>query len=194
MAIDAKDRYTCGHSARVSFLASLMAGELFHEPEMIETYRIAGLVHDVGKIGVPEAVLCKSGKLTDEEFAHIQRHPTVGFEILRDIPMLDKVLPGVLHHHERWDGRGYPARLKEEAIPPIARVLAVCDTFDALSSTRSYRPARPRSEALAEIKRAAGSQLEPTAVEAFLRLDLSAYDAMVADHAGAWIDRSTQAA
>jgi HD-GYP domain-containing protein (c-di-GMP phosphodiesterase class II) len=182
-AIDAKDRYTCGHSERVAMLARSIALAAGMSPEQAERVHICGLLHDVGKIGVPEAVLCKPGRLTDEEFALIQRHPEIGHGILKDIPMLGDVLPGVLHHHERWDGKGYPHRIASQKIPLVARVIALADTFDAMSSTRSYRPAMPRATVLAEIERSGGSQLDPDLVARFRMVDLSEYDAMVRRHA-----------
>jgi HD-GYP domain-containing protein (c-di-GMP phosphodiesterase class II) len=182
-AIDAKDRYTCGHSERVAHMARELAVESGLSPAEADRVHIAGLLHDVGKIGVPEAVLCKPGKLTDAEFDQIRLHPEIGHRILRDIPMLGDILPGVLSHHERWDGRGYPHRLAGENIPHIARLLALADTFDAMSSTRSYRPAMPRPQVLAEIQKEAGKQFDPQLTACFARLDLASYDAMVARHA-----------
>jgi HD-GYP domain-containing protein (c-di-GMP phosphodiesterase class II) len=182
-AIDAKDRYTFGHSERVAHVASQLAMAVGMSREQAERVRIAGLVHDVGKIGVPEGVLTKQGRLTDEEFAHIKKHPEIGYTILRDIHLLEDVLPGVLHHHERYDGRGYPHGLAGEKIPFIARILAVADTFDAMSSTRSYRSAMAREVVLAEIGRCSGTQFDPALAMAFVKLDLSVYDAMVARHA-----------
>jgi HD-GYP domain-containing protein (c-di-GMP phosphodiesterase class II) len=170
-AIDAKDPYTQGHSDRVSLLASKMATALGMDRETIEQYRIAGLLHDVGKIGVPESALCKMGRLTEDEFAQIKRHPEIGYKILHDIPAMEQILPGVLHHHERWDGHGYPKSLPGEEIPMIGRCLALADTFDAMSSSRSYRKAMDREVVLAEIKRTAGSQFDPKLAEVFLSLD-----------------------
>lgn len=184
-AIDAKDRYTRGHSERVSHLSTLLAKEIGLSDEEAERIRIAGLVHDVGKIGVPENVLCKQGRLSDPEFDAIKRHPQIGFGILQDIPPLRDVLPGVLHHHERWDGRGYPSGLSNEQIPLQARIIAVADTFDAMSSTRSYRPAMPREKVLAELQRCSGSQFDPSLIPAFLRIDLTTFDLLVAKHAAA---------
>lgn len=182
-AIDAKDRYTCGHSERVAHVSAQLARQLGMGEEQVERIRIAGLVHDVGKIGVPESVLTKQGKLTDAEFDAIKRHPAIGHGILRDIPQLADILPGVLHHHERWDGRGYPSGLCAQGIPLQARIIAVADTFDAMSSTRSYRPAMSRDQTLAEIRRCSGSQFDPALVPEFLKLDLAEYDALVARHA-----------
>ncbi len=183
-AIDAKDRYTCGHSQRVAHLSWQLAMAYGKTPECAERIRVAGLVHDVGKIGVPEAVLCKTGKLTDEEFAAIKTHPEIGYKILKDLPLLADILPGVLHHHERWDGRGYPHRIAGEDIAPMARMIALADTFDAMSSTRSYRAAMPRPAVLAEIRKCAGAQFDAGMAELFVTLDFSEYDRMVAVHAG----------
>ncbi|MCE9591968.1 MAG: HD-GYP domain-containing protein [Planctomycetes bacterium] len=179
-SIDAKDPYTCGHSERVSLLATQMATAMGLSREQVEHFRIAGLVHDVGKIGVPEAVLCKTSRLTDEEFGLIKKHPEIGHHILKDISLMADELPGVLHHHERWDGRGYPHKLKGEEIPLIARVLALADTFDAMSSNRAYRSALPRAKVLAEINHCGGTQFDPSLVSAFVSLSYDEYDAMLA--------------
>jgi HD-GYP domain-containing protein (c-di-GMP phosphodiesterase class II) len=181
-AIDAKDRYTRGHSERVALMGSRLAGAVGMSDEQVERIRIAGLVHDVGKIGVPEAVLRKPGRLTDEEFEQIKRHPRIGYDILRDIGPLADVLPGVLYHHERWDGRGYPEGLAASGIPLMGRLLAVADAFDAMSSDRSYRPALPREKVLREMIDCAGSQFDPELAPIFVKLDLNEYDAMVARH------------
>lgn len=183
-AIDAKDRYTCGHSERVAHLAARLAEAVGHTPDMVERVHIAGLLHDIGKIGVPESVLTFPGRLSDEQFAFIKQHPEIGHRILSDIRELDDVKPGVLTHHERWDGRGYPRGLAGKDIPLLGRILALADTFDAMSSSRSYRPAMPREKVLAEIQRCAGSQFDPALAAAFLRLDFGEFDAMVARHAG----------
>ena len=182
-SIDAKDAYTRGHSERVAVLAAEFAAALGHDSKTVERYRIAGLVHDVGKIGVPESVLAKAGRPSDAEFEQIKKHPEIGTHILEGIGNLADVLPGVLHHHERWDGRGYPHRLAGEDIPPMARVMALADTFDAMSSTRSYRAALPREKVLAELARCAGAQFDPELVGRFLSLDFSAYDALLKSHA-----------
>lgn len=182
-SIDAKDRYTCGHSQRVAHLSQELALASGMSAEQADRVRIAGLVHDVGKIGVPEAVLGKVGKLTEEEFAAIKMHPEIGHKILRDIPQMEDVLPGVLHHHERYDGRGYPHGLKGEDIPLAGRIIAIADTFDAMSSTRSYRAAMSRETVLAEIVKSSGTQLDPKLGPLFVTLDLSTYDGMVREHA-----------
>lgn len=180
-AVDAKDSYTRGHSERVGMLARQMAEALALEPELVHQYYVAGLLHDVGKIGIPESVLGKTGKLTDAEFDIIKRHPEIGYRILTGIPSLDAILPGVLHHHERWDGHGYPHGLSGEKIPFIARVLGVCDTFDAMNSRRSYRDNLPRAYTIAELKRVAGAQFDPSLVPVFLNLDLTQYDKAVSE-------------
>jgi HD-GYP domain-containing protein (c-di-GMP phosphodiesterase class II) len=182
-AIDAKDPYTRGHSERVSILAGQMAAALALQPEIVECYKLAGLVHDVGKIGVAEAVLCKPGRLDEHEFAQMRRHPQIGYGILKDVPTLSGALPGVLHHHERWDGAGYPNRQKAEDIPLLARVLALCDTFDAMSSNRSYRSALPRDAVVAEIRRCAGSQFDPALAPLFVALDFKRFDECLASYA-----------
>jgi len=182
-AIDAKDRYTRGHSDRVARLSAELARGAGLDPAQVERIHLSGLVHDVGKIGVPEHVLCKNGRLTDEEFGLIRLHPEIGYRILSQIPALDDLLPGVLHHHERWAGGGYPHKIAGADIPLMARIICIADTFDAMSSTRSYRPAMPRERVLEEIGACAGTQFDPELAECFLRLDLSFYDAMVAEHA-----------
>ena len=182
-SIDAKDRYTCGHSERVAQLAVMLSEALHYDDDFVEDVRIGGLVHDVGKIGVPEAVLQKPDRLTREEFGLIQQHPEIGCRILRDVPQFSSVLPGVLHHHERWDGNGYPHGLSQSEIPLIARILGVADTFDAMSSTRSYRQAMTRDVVIAEMVRCAGTQLDPALVSVFVMLDFARYDETVRRHA-----------
>lgn len=184
-AIDAKDRYTRGHSERVAWFSAAIARAAGLPESQIQQIHLAGLLHDVGKIGVPEAVLCKPGRLNEAEFAWIKKHPEIGYRILADIPDLAEILPGVMHHHERYDGRGYPHGLSGESIPPMARIIAVADTFDALSSTRSYRTARTRDFVLAEIVNSAGTQLDPVFTRLAVSLDLRQYDLMLAQHAAA---------
>jgi putative nucleotidyltransferase with HDIG domain len=183
-AIDAKDRYTCGHSERVAFLAGQLAERIGLSDADVELVRLAGIVHDVGKIGVPEAVLTKAGKLTDSEFDSIKQHPAIGHRILSGIPPLAPVLPAVLHHHERFDGKGYPHGLAGEAIPFFARIVSIADTFDAMSSSRSYRPAMPRDRVLREMAASAGAQLDPSLVLTFVLMDFSGYEALMRSTAG----------
>lgn len=181
-AIDAKDPYTQGHSERVAMLSAMLAEKVGYSKEDAERIRISGLVHDVGKIGVAESVLCKPARLTDDEFEQIKRHPTIGYEIIKDIPDLHDILPGVLHHHERFDGNGYPAKLAGEDIPHMARIMALADTFDAMSSNRAYRSGMPREKVFAEFRKCAGTQFDPELVEPFLSIDFSIFDRMVAHH------------
>ncbi|MEX0877125.1 MAG: HD domain-containing phosphohydrolase [Phycisphaerales bacterium] len=181
-AIDAKDQYTRGHSERVAMLSSMLARKVGYSADEAERVRISGLVHDVGKIGVPESVLCKPSRLTDEEFDMIKLHPTVGYHIMKDIPDLHDILPGVLHHHERWDGNGYPSKIAGEDIPHMARIMALADTFDAMSSNRAYRSGMPREKVIAEFRRCAGTQFDPDLVEPFLSLDFGIFDDMVTKH------------
>ena len=181
-AIDAKDPYTRGHSERVAYMSAELAKAMGLPKDEVERIHTSGLVHDVGKIGVPEAVLCKPGKLTDEEFDLIKRHPQIGYDILHAVPTIEPLLPGVLHHHERWDGRGYPHGLKGKDIPLMGRVMALADTFAAMSSTRSYRPAMPREKVLKEIRDCAGTQFDPALAPLFVKLDFTEYDRMVEKH------------
>jgi len=182
-AIDAKDRYTRGHSERVALVSKQIALAAGLPEGQCERIRIAGLVHDVGKIGVPEATLLKPGKLTEEEFEQIKKHPETGFEILHQVPLLSDVLPGVLHHHERYDGKGYPYGLSGTDIPLMARVIAVADTFDAMSSDRAYRTKMPRQRVLAEILKSSGTQLDPRLAQIMQKISLTEYDALSARHA-----------
>jgi hypothetical protein len=167
-AVETKDFYTRGHSERVSKGSVMIAREIGMHTERVEAIRFAGMLHDVGKLGVPTAVLQKSGKLTDDEYAAVQLHPMRGLDIVRDIGFLDEALAGIMHHHERIDGRGYPMGLAGDEIPEFARVLAVADAFDAMTSTRSYSHARPVVEAIAELRKWAGKQFDPAFVGAFV--------------------------
>ncbi|MGI9014848.1 MAG: HD domain-containing phosphohydrolase, partial [Phycisphaerales bacterium] len=181
-SIDAKDKYTCGHSQRVAQLSQQLATAIGLDEKTIRQIQIAGLVHDVGKIGVPESVLCKPGRLTEAEFDLIKQHPEIGHRILRDIPQLRYVLPGVLYHHERWDGRGYPHGIAGADIPLAARILALADSFDAMSSTRTYRSARDRTWVLEEITRSSGTQFDPELAPVFVGLDFTEFDQLVVEH------------
>ena len=170
-ALDAKDTYTHGHSHRVTLYSLILAKELNLDKNLMEEIEIAGLLHDIGKIGVPEEILCKPGKLTDEEYGIIKLHPERGKKILNGIRQLNEVTVWVNLHHERWDGRGYPEGIKEFEIPLPARILAIADTYDAMTSNRSYRQGLPHEVAYEEIKRCAGSQFDPDIVEAFIRVE-----------------------
>ena len=182
LSLDAKDSYTRGHSDRVSHLARLMAIELELSPDEIDLISTAGLVHDLGKIGVPENVLRKPTRLTNEEFALIKLHPDIGRKIVQGIPLLFRAVPSVLHHHERWDGTGYPRGLKGEQIPLFARILAVADAFDAMSSPRCYKDPISINFVLAEIERGKDTQFDPEVVEAIKRVDLTEYKTLLAGH------------
>ncbi len=167
-AVDTKDRYTKRHSEDVARYAVFLAQQLGLDDATIGTIRVAGLLHDVGKIGVPDGVLRKPGKLSDEEFEIIKQHVVLGDMIVRDLPEIDSVRAGIRHHHERWDGRGYVDRLAGEEIPLIGRILAVGDTFSAMTTSRPYRKAMDVREAIRRLEDAAGTQLEESLVVAFV--------------------------
>ncbi|KAB8184332.1 HD domain-containing protein [Nonomuraea phyllanthi] len=168
-AVETKDYYTRGHCTRVSLASSMIAQEIGMGPERVRAIRYAGMLHDVGKLGVPTKVLQKDGPLTEEEFAAIQLHPMRGLEIVRGIGFLDEAYAGIMHHHERHDGTGYPMGLAGDEIPEFAKVIAVADAFDSMTSDRSYRGARPVPEALAELRKTAGTHFDPVMVAAFIR-------------------------
>lgn len=169
-AIGARDQYTMGHSEKVAEYARLTAEALGLDEKEVDLAYICGIVHDVGKIGVPENILNKPGSLTTDEFKQITSHPEKGATILSHISWLEDVVPVVLAHHERYDGRGYPQGLRGEEIPLLSRILAVADAFDAMTSDRSYRKALPVPVAINELKRNAGGQFDPRVVEAFMRI------------------------
>lgn len=160
-AVDQKDQYTCGHSLRVGYYATAL-GRLLGLPESdLQMLQWSALLHDVGKIGIRDDVLNKQGRLTPEEFAHIKEHPERSHRVVQQIPQLARALDGVLHHHERYDGKGYPAGLAADAIPLQARIIQIADVFDALTSSRSYRPAFPWHEALDIMAHDAGTAIDP---------------------------------
>ena len=169
-AIDAKDAYTRGHSERVTNYALALAREVANDEHTLRIIRLAGLLHDVGKIGVPESVLNKPGSLDEEEWKHVRAHPVRGAEIIAYIknPDVPTIVAAVRHHHERWDGSGYPDGLQGEACPVEARILAVADAFDAMTSNRPYRRSRSAEDALEEIGSKAGSQFDPELAGAFV--------------------------
>lgn len=168
-AVDIKDRYTRGHSERVGRASVMIARELGMTDERVESLRFAGILHDVGKLGVPTRLLRKEGPLTPQERRVIELHPEYGHEMVRGIGFLGEARAAILHHHERIDGSGYPYGLVGRQIPEFARVVAVADAFDAMTSTRSYRRGRPVAAALAELSRCAGSQFDPAMVLALRR-------------------------
>ncbi|KAB2343357.1 HD-GYP domain-containing protein [Actinomadura rudentiformis] len=167
-AVETKDYYTRGHSERVSRGSVMIAQEIGMRSDRVEAIRYAGMLHDVGKLGVPTKVLQKSGSLTEEEFAAIQLHPMRGLEIVREIGFLDEALAGIMHHHEKVNGRGYPMGLAGDEIPEFARIIGVADAFDSMTSTRSYRAARTIEEAVVELRKCAGDHFDPVMVDAFL--------------------------
>ncbi len=183
-AIDKKDHYTSGHSERVGSLARLTGQRLGVPPSELQVLEMTGLLHDVGKIGVPEEILCKPGQLTAEEFSIIKKHPVMGYEILKPIASFGAVLDGVLYHHENTDGSGYPKGLAGAAIPLFARIIHAVDVFDALTSTRSYRAAYAFEEACRILRDEAGTRLDPDVVRGLLSL-LPAYRAEHRDDSSA---------
>src|SRR3984957_3157550 len=160
-AVETKDFYTRGHSERVSRGAAMIARQIGMRADRAEAIKYAGMLHDVGKLGVPTKVPQKTGPLTEEEFAAIQLHPMRGLEIVREIGFLNEALAGIMHHHEKIDGTGYPMGFAGDEIPEFARVIAVADAFDSMTSNRSYRKARSIAEGVQELRRGAGSQFDP---------------------------------
>ena len=175
-SIDAKDQYTRGHSERVAFISRWIAERLAEsiplDEEQIHRIYLAGLLHDVGKIGVNEAVLRKKGKLTDDELARIKAHPQIGASILSEIKQMREIVPGVLCHHERVDGKGYPKGLTGDQIPLIGKIIALADAFDAMTSKRVYREALSIKRAVAEIKKGIGTQFDPEVATVFVESDI----------------------
>ena len=169
-AVDAKDPYTQGHSVRVAQYASDLAAYLCYPTEFVDLVYKTGTLHDVGKIGVPDSILSKPSRLDSEEQAIMETHTVLGELIVKKAPQLSEMLPGVRHHHERWDGKGYPDRLMGSQIPVLARFIAIADTFDAMTSDRPYRRGVSDNMALEEIKRKAGEQFDPELAESFVRM------------------------
>ena len=169
-AMEAKDLYLRGHSQRVAELAGQLAAELGLDAPTCEDLRVAGRLHDVGKIGIREAILNKPGRLTPEEFDHVKRHVQIGLDILAPLFHIKQPLKYVEHHHERWDGVGYPQGLAGEAIPMGARILCAADTFDALTSKRAYREPLESQAALAHLRVDVGKQFDPRVYEALVRV------------------------
>ncbi|MBA4393355.1 MAG: two-component system response regulator [Desulfobacca sp.] len=170
VALEARDTYTRGHSEAVARLVAEMASHMNANQEEIESLGIAGRLHDLGKIGVPDSILLKPGRLTEEEFAVIREHPVIGASILGSIPSIKPLLPVILHHHERFDGKGYPQGLRGDQIPHWARMTAVVDTYHALISDRPYRQGMNQDRALSIIQEVRGTQLCPDCVDVFLKL------------------------
>jgi putative nucleotidyltransferase with HDIG domain len=169
-AIDAKDPYTRGHSERVARLAVEIGRELKLDDATLRVLEFGGILHDVGKIGIPEQVLGKPARLTPEEFTLVRSHAAIGAEIVEGVEFLKSAEPAIRHHHERWDGGGYPDGLSGESIPLIARILNAADTWDACTSERPYHPAASAAEGIAILAQIRGFQVDPTVHDAFLRV------------------------
>jgi putative nucleotidyltransferase with HDIG domain len=169
-AMEARDKYTEGHSHRVAEIAAIIARELKYSENSIEKLNMAALLHDVGKIGIDDRILNKPGKLTEQEFEIIKSHPEIGFNILRDIKNLEEILPIIRHHHERFDGRGYPDGKKVEELSLDVFIIQLADTIDAMSTDRPYRKALSQEVIVEEIKNCSGSQFHPKVVEAYLNV------------------------
>lgn len=168
--VEAKDVYTKGHSDRVSEYSLLLGERLNLTPEEMKTLRIGALFHDIGKIGIPDGILLKNGKLTEDEYSEIKNHPSIGAHILSDATIFADIIPIVKHHHERYDGRGYPSKLAGSDIPLLARIVAVADTFDAMTSRRAYRGALDLDYVKKEIETCSGTQFDPVIAKAFLNI------------------------
>lgn len=168
--IDAKDEYTKGHSQRVADYSYILAKAMGMSDEDAENIRFIGLLHDIGKIGVPDSILNKTGRLTDEEYEIMKTHPAVGAAILKDIELIQGLDIGAKYHHERYDGRGYPSGLKGDEIPFIAKIIGVADSYDAMSSNRVYRSRLSDEEILQEFERCKGTQFDPKIADVFISL------------------------
>jgi putative nucleotidyltransferase with HDIG domain len=168
--VELRDRYTAGHTQRVTAYAMMLAEELKLSPEEQRLLQIGTPLHDIGKIGISDAILGKPGKLTASEFEQMKLHTLKGAKILEAIPDLANLIPIVRSHHERWDGAGYPDGLAKEQIPLLARIVAVVDAFDAMTSRRPYRSALGVDQAFTELAAHAGSHFDPACVDAFIRL------------------------
>ena len=174
--VEAKDPYTKGHSDRVSAYSVLIGKHMGLSEEDLRTLEVGGLFHDIGKIGVPDNILLKDDKLTTDEYSEIKNHPSIGKHILANATIFQDVVPIVYHHHERYDGKGYPEQLSGESIPFFARITAVADTFDAMTSKRSYRDAVPLEKVKEEIKQCSGTQFDPKIASVFLDILNNHYD------------------
>lgn len=168
--VEAKDVYTRGHSDRVSEYSVLLGKKLGLSDEYIKLLQIGGLFHDIGKIGVPDSILLKDAKLTDDEYSQIKNHPSIGAHILSNATIFADIIPIVKHHHEKYNGTGYPSKLAGEQIPYLARITAVADTFDAMTSKRPYREALPLEVVKEEFEKYSGTQFDPNVAKAFLEI------------------------
>ena len=168
--VEAKDPYTRGHSDRVSEYSTLIGQYLGLDEKEIGLLKLGGLFHDIGKIGVPDSILLKTTKLSDDEYSEIKNHPTIGSHILSNATLFKEAIPIVKHHHERYDGKGYPGKLAEKNIPYLARIAAVADSFDAMTSRRTYRNAMEIEKVIEEIERNKGTQFDPEIADKFLEI------------------------
>lgn len=168
--VEAKDTYTRGHSDRVAEYSVLLGKYLGLDESQLKTLKMGGLFHDVGKIGVPDSILQKESKLTDEEYSEIKNHPSIGAHILSSATIFKDIIPIVKHHHERYDGHGYPGQLQGENIPYFARITAIADTFDAMTSKRSYRDSLPIEKVISEFNRCKGTQFDEKLADIFLNI------------------------
>ena len=174
--IEAKDMYTRGHSDRVAAYSVLIGKKLSLPENDLKTLEIGGLFHDIGKIGVPDSVLLKEARLTDEEYSQIKQHPNIGVHILSNASIFDDILPIVEHHHEKYDGSGYPGKLSGNDIPYLARITSIADSFDAMASKRAYRDSLELSTIISEFKRCRGTQFDPELCDLFLDILENHYD------------------
>lgn len=166
--VEAKDTYTRGHSDRVSEFSVLIGKKLNLPEEDLKNLKIGGLFHDIGKIGVPDSILLKESRLTDDEYSEIKNHPSIGAHILSTATIFKDIIPIVKHHHERYDGHGYPAQLKGEDIPYLARITAIADSFDAMTSRRTYRDSLPLETVISEFEKCKGTQFDSEITDVFL--------------------------
>lgn len=169
-ALDARDPYTYGHSQKVAKYAVMLGEAIGIDPERLSALKTAALLHDIGKIGIPDHLLLKPQRFNDDEKKEIQKHSTLAVSILKHIPSLSNLLPHIVHHHERFDGTGYPDGIKGEDIPLESRILAIADSYDAMTSLRPYRPALEIQDAIAELRQCAGTQFDPELVKVFCKL------------------------
>ncbi|MCI8749630.1 MAG: HD domain-containing protein [Lachnospiraceae bacterium] len=174
--VEAKDSYTRGHSDRVSEYAILIGKKVGLSEDELKTLQIGGLFHDIGKIGVPDTILQKEAKLTEHEYSEIKNHPSIGAHILSTATIFKEIIPIVKHHHERYDGHGYPTKLQGEDIPYLARIITIADTFDAMTSKRSYRNALPMETVISEFEKCKGTQFDPKLADTFLYILKNNFD------------------
>ena len=174
--VEAKDTYTRGHSDRVSAFSVLIGKTVGLSEDDLKTLKIGGLFHDIGKIGVPDSILLKESKLTDDEYSEIKNHPSIGAHILSTATIFKDIIPIVKHHHEKFDGNGYPGKLKGEEIPYLARIAAIADSFDAMTSRRTYRDSLPLETVISEFEKCKGTQFDPNLTDVFLDLLKNHYD------------------